>query len=360
MIIGIDASRAFVRQRTGIEEYSYQVIKHLRSELADQSVVLYLRAGQKVNFDLPPNWKIKTIRLGLFWTQIGLSFEILRSPADVLFVPSHVVPFIHPRQTVVTVHGLEFERCPTAYSVWQRAYMRFFIRCSCHWSSRIIAVSESTSNDLKEIYGVPEEKIQVVYEGCPDADPAAPVGPVRPVSGPYYLFIGRLEARKNIVNIIKAFEIIKREYGSSHRLVLAGSPGHGFWDIEAAINRSEYSADVIQLGYVKDEEKKELLRGALVLTFPSLYEGFGLPVLEAQAMGVPVITSKNSSLAEVAGDADVLVDPLNPSEIAAKIWSLTADSALRDGIIAKGRQNIERFSWKGCARETARIIMSKI
>ena len=165
MRIGIDASRAFMKERTGIEEYSYQVVKSLRGKLKNHQVVLYLRKGQAVDFDLPAGWRVKVIRWPYLWTQFGLSLEMLLRPVDALFIPSHTVPMIHPKKTVVTVHGLEYEVMPQAYSFPARMYMRLSIKFSCRWAATIIAVSENTKKDLINIYKIPGEKIRVVHEG---------------------------------------------------------------------------------------------------------------------------------------------------------------------------------------------------
>ena len=179
MTIGIDASRAFVKTKTGIEEYSYRVIKHLRDCLSDEPSFAKASAGKQVilycnpainirpDFKLPASWKIKYLRAPIFWTQARLSLEMLFHPVDVLFVPAHTVPLIHPKNTVVTILGLEYEFCPKAYSLFERLYMRWSIRKSCQWAKRIVAVSENTKKDLVRLYKVPEEKVQVVHEGIP-------------------------------------------------------------------------------------------------------------------------------------------------------------------------------------------------
>ena len=155
MVIGIDASRAFLRRRTGIEEYSYQVIRNLRDAIPEEDrVILYIRSDQDVSFDVPRNWRVKKLWAPRFWTQGRLSLEMLFHAPDVLFVPAHTVPVIHPRKTVVTVHGLEYEMFPGAYSFWERLYMRLSIRFSVRVASLVIAVSENRKHDLMLLYGV--------------------------------------------------------------------------------------------------------------------------------------------------------------------------------------------------------------
>jgi glycosyltransferase involved in cell wall biosynthesis len=426
MKIGIDGSRAFLKQRTGIEEYSYQVIKNLRNKLDGHQVVLYVRKNQTVDFNLPDNWKIKIIDWSRLWTQAGLSLEMLWHPVDALFVPAHTVPWIHParsaslrhllrpikrwvnllgfgrdvwahsdaggpKKTIVTVHGLEYEVLPQAYSFWERVYMRFSIRNSCRWATTIVSVSQNTKQDLMRLYDVSEDKIQVVYEGYA-TDEKSPVSTqtnalssrggqisnfesnhnfeirkleiqskFNPPAGgqnyrPYLLFIGRLEERKNIIGIIKAFEILKEKHKVPHKLVLAGRGGHGFSKIVAMIDKSKYHADIIQLGFVPDENKFELIAQADIFLFPTFYEGFGIPILEAQSVEVPVVTSNVSSMPEVVGESAILVDPKRPDQIAEGVQDLLSNKSLRDAIIEKGHVNVRRFSWDSCAQNISNII----
>lgn len=384
MKIGIDASRAFLKQRTGIEEYSYQVTKYLIEPLKDQEVVLYVRKNQKTDFVLPPNWKIKEIKWPRLWTQGGLALEMFFHPVDILFVPAHTVPWIHPVRTIVTIHGLEYEFFPKAYSWWERFYMRLSIKNSCRWASKIIAVSENTKKDLMKLYKVPENKISVVYEGINNkSDPPAGGLNLKQYQnsnieiqklGKYLLFIGRIEERKNIVRIIEAFEILKKKYGISHKLVLAGKPGFGFEKIKNYLSLSSYVSDVQMSGFVSEEEKWELLKNADAFVFATLYEGFGLPVLEAQSVGVPVVAGNNSSIPEVTvsnlrksdflskSDFDssaVLVDSLDSEAIAEAIYKLISDKALRNDIIKKGLENVKRFSWEKCAEKVAKILRNE-
>lgn len=357
MIIGIDASRAFEKNRTGIEEYSFQVLKNLTNELKADQVVLYVRSGDEhVYMTLPDNWKIKTIKWPFFWTQIGLSLELVINPVDVLFVPSHVVPLVHPKKTVVTIHGLEYEFLPVGYSFWERMYMRLSIKASCRWAEKIISVSENTKKDLITLYKVPANKIEVVHEGhSPQTTTHNPQLAEKDFRS-YLLFIGRLEVRKNIKGIIKAFEILKEKYGVLHQLVLAGKPGYDYQNIKGQILSSKYRNEIAEIGFVSEEKKNELLHDADVFLFPSFYEGFGLPILEAQSAGVPVVTSNGSSMPEVAGKGAILVDPGSAEEIAEAVYGLISDKALRDDIIKRGRENLERFSWSECGVKIAKIL----
>lgn len=359
MQIGIDASRAFLRNRTGIEEYAYQVIRHLRNPLREERVVLYVRPGQSPDFEIPALWTVRALWAPRLWTHVRLSIEMLLHRPDVLFVPAHTVPFIHPKRSVVTVHGLEYEFCKESYSLWERLYMRCVIRFSCRVAETVIAVSEYTKHDLMRLYGVPEGKIRVVYEGRPEeksevrSRKSQVEGRERGIGKPYLLFIGRIEERKNVRRIVEAFDILKERHGIPHALVLAGKSGYGYTDVKNAIRASAYGRDIIEQGYVSEKEKFTLLRGADIFVFPSLYEGFGLPVVEAQEAGIPVVTSNRSSLPEIGGDGALYADPKSSLEIANRIRDLLSDKGLRDGIIRQGRKNAERFGWEKCSEEIA-------
>ena len=394
MKIGIDGSRAFLKQRTGIEEYSYQVIKHLRNKLDEHFVILYLRPRQVVDFDLPSNWRVKRVQFPRLWTQLGLSLELFVSPVNVLFVPAHTVPFFHParnaslfsivlfikrilikigikndyrmhnntggpKKTVVTVHGLEYEIMPEAYSPWERFYMRFSIKNSCSWANIIISVSKNTKQDLINLYEIDQEKIYVVYEGYEERASKfeLQIDSRSEFSEPYLFYVGRLEKRKNIEGIISAFEIFKEKTGAKHKLVLGGKFGYGQEEIKNKIKKSKYKKEIILLGFISEERKWNLLRHASIFLFPTFYEGFGIPVLEAQSVGVPVVTSNCSSLPEISEGSAFLVDPNEANVIAESIDVIIRDEKKRNAIIKKGYDNITRFSWEKCSEQIANILI---
>lgn len=371
MRIGIDASRAFLRRRTGIEEYSYQVIRHFRTVLADESVILYVRKKisvrngriqfiiPEIGFDLPEKWQVRGLWAPRFWTQIRLSLEMFFAPTDVLFVPAHTVPLIHPKRTIVTIHGLEYEFSPESYSWYERFYMRLSIRYSVRVASRVVAVSENTKRDLTQLYGVPESKVAVVYEGVDRPGGMSARTPEFPaIDRPYFFFIGRIETRKNILRVIEAFELFKEKTGLPHELLLAGKPGHGYETIAKRIADSPMRGTIREVGYVSEDEKWRWLQGAEVFLFPSLYEGFGLPVIESQLAETPVIAANTSSLPEIAGEGAILVDPSQPREIALALENLTRDPERRADIIEKGIRNSQRFSWEKCCKELVGVIFS--
>ncbi len=367
MKIAIDASRAFLHERTGIEEYSYQLIKHLRVPLKEYAVTLFLRRGTKENidFDVPEQWRVKELWSPRLWTYVRLSWSLFFRRPDKLLVPGHIVPPIHPKSTTVVIHGLEFEMHPEAYSRYEIFSMRRGIKNSCRWARNIICVSNNTKKDVIRLYDVPQDKIRVAYEGVNPAMreneriTAETMAKYGIDKNGYIIFIGRIEERKNISTILRAFEIMKKHFALGHKLVLVGKGGYGWDAISHEIEQHAFAKDIIVTGFVGEEEKWSLFRHAAVFVFPSLYEGFGLPVLEAQQIGVPVVTSNNSSLREVAQKSALLVDPMNASDIAQKMHDVIVDQSLRQEMIARGLKNIERFTWERHARLVAKMMMRR-
>ncbi len=367
MKIAIDASRAFLHERTGIEEYSYQLIKHLVKDLADEDVTLFLRSGtaENVDFVLPEKWKLKQLYAPRLWTYVRLSLAMLFGRFDRLFVPGHIVPPIHPRTTIATIHGLEFEMTPEAFSPRERRRMRYGIKKSCKWSRRIICVSNNTKKDLMRLYHVPQKKIRVIYEGVnpPEIVSAITSADVLDAyglsQGKYLLFIGRIEIRKNITAILQAYEMLREHFHITQKLVLAGKGGYGYDDIVREIHRHPFKEDIILTGFISAKQKSALLAQAGVFVFPSLYEGFGLTILEAQHCGVPVVTASSSSLGEIAKESALLVDPHVPADLAEKIYLLLSDEDVRNDLIKKGTQNVKRFSWERAAELTAKMIRAR-
>ena len=369
MNIGIDASRAFIKKRTGTEEYSYQFIKNLtKIDISSHQIFLYVKNNSEIDLDLPKNFIVKKICYNRLWTQLGLSLEMKKNAVEVLFVPSHTIPIIHPKNTAVTIHGLEFKYYPESYSLKERFFLELNTSIAIKWSSKIIVPSESTKKDLIKFYKVNPDKIKVVYHGTKIVNYESRIMNHGKKSF-NILFIGRLEKRKNLVNLIGAFNIFKNnsknpphpllQRGSSNcKLTLAGKRGFGFEKIKKAIEKSSCKKDIILKDYVSEQEKRELYQNANVFILSSFYEGFGLPVLEAMSYGVPVICSNISSLPEVAGDAALLVDPNNIEDISNAIEKIICDENLRNEMIKKGFENVEKFSWKKCARETMKVFLS--
>ena len=366
MLVGIDASRAVADRPTGTETYSRRLIQALLDLESDHRFRLYFRSAP------PPgsfqNAEHRSIPFPRLWTHLRLSREMVVAPPDLLFVPSHVVPLIHPAHTIVTIHDLGYLHFPSAHPGPQRTYLDLSTRWSARAASHVLADSGATKADLIEHYGTSPDKISVAYPGIDESiRPVKDEEQIRSVlreydiSGDYFLFLGTLQPRKNLRRLVDAFgKVVANASGRALKLVLAGKRG---WLCQ---NLGEYIAGlgltdrVLLPGYVAEEDKASLLSGALGFLFPSLYEGFGLPVLEAQACGCPVVTSNTSSLPEVAGEAALLVDPKDVDAIAGAAARLTQDPRLRDSLRRRGLANVDRFSWRMCARSVLAVIEAEL
>ncbi len=359
MKIGIDASRAFVKERTGIEEYSYRLIERFAMmDISSHQVFLYVRKNSTIDLNLPANFFVREIKNRLMWTQLGLSLKMRKEAVDVLFIPSYTVPLIHPANTVVTIHGLEYKYYPQGYPVGERFSLELNTLAAVKWSRKIITPSKNTKRDLMKFYDVDPEKIKVIPHGVINDGGLRPTVDKNEQSFKI-LFIGRLEKRKNLVGLIKAFEIFRRSVSQNVvcQLILAGKAGFGFERIKEEIRKSPYKRDIILKQYVSEAEKEKLYKEAGLFALVSFYEGFGLPILEAMSYGVPVICSGVSSLGEIAKEAALLVDPRNVEKIAEAIERIFRNSDLRREMIKKGLENAQRFSWEQCAKETLDVLL---
>lgn len=372
MLIGIDASRALRSQRTGTEHYSWQLIHHLLALGSGHRFRLYChRPPQAGLFEWPgqpvdPS-ELCVIPFPRLWTHLRLSGEVVQRPPDVLFVPSHVLPLLHPRRSVVTVHDLGYRFFPEAHKTFDRAYLELSTRFNARSAAHVLADSQATKDDLVRYTGVAADKVTVVYLGRDET--LAPVEDAQRLAevqrrlglwsagqpAPYILYVGTLQPRKNLVRLVEAFALV-RQQRPDLLLVLAGKRG---WLADPIFRRVEALGlhdAVLFPGFVADDDLPALLSGALCFAFPSLYEGFGFPVLEAQACGAPVLAAASSSLPEVAGDGALLVDPLDTAAIAAGLLRLVDDEALRARLRSAGFANLHRFSWRRCAQETLAVL----
>ncbi len=429
-IIGFDGSRAFVKGRTGTENYSYQLLKALAKIDRKNSYVVYIRSSSVIARTLseqseskgtkqsrsdkshisrachsfrkvkiaspakpdrndgagwPKNFQFKEISWLRLWTQGGLALQTFKDNPDVLFVPAHTLPIVRKPglKTVVTVHDLGSEYLPSMHQLKQQLYLGFMQKFQLKTATKIIAVSNATKQDLIKRVGIEPEKVKVVYEGF-DKELFRPVkgdtlvnslrqydlkpktlasqGLAKQVLKTYFLFVGTVQPRKNLERLIRAFARLHLEGVSTFfhlrgglQLVIAGSKGWLSDDIYNLPKQLGIEDRVKFLGYVPDEDLPALYSGAAALTFPSLFEGFGLPILEAQSCGCPVLTSNVSSMPEVAGKGAVLVDPYSVDDIVKGIERVQG-TGYRVQLINQGLENVRRFSWEKCARETLEVL----
>ncbi|HEY4688108.1 MAG TPA: glycosyltransferase family 1 protein [Anaerolineae bacterium] len=354
MLIGIDASRAVSAQATGTETYSHYLIRALIDLAPDRRFRLYFNRPPDPDRYRSPNAALKAISFPRLWTHLRLSVEVARYPPDILFIPAHVVPMLHPRRTVVTVHDLGYLHFPGAHPTGQRLYLDLSTRWNARAAMRVIADSQTTKNDLIQHYRTPADKIVVAYPGIDpalkrveDAQRIQAIKSQYGITGDYLLCLGTLQPRKNLARLIDAFA---RSQTRDTQLVIAGKKGWLYADLFKQVEREGMTNRVLFTGYLPDADKPALISGATALVLPSLYEGFGIPLIEAMACGTPVVCSNTSSLPEVAGDAALLVDPTDTEAIAAAIDRITSDAGLRGRLVGRGYVQASQFTWQACAR----------
>ena len=370
MKIGIDVSRANNLQKTGVEWYAFYLLQNFKRIIPeDVEVVLYTRENLQGELAvLPKNWKQKVLKWPpkIFWTQIRLSLEMLFHKPDILFIPAHVCPLIHPKKTVMTVHDIAALRFPDSYNWLEEWYSLASVRFALKNISKIITPSQFTKDELTslQVRDFDNNKVHVVYHGFNNLyknkfsrEEKDIVLNKYKIATNFLLSISRLEYKKNTVGIIKSFELLKskKEY-ENLQLVLVGKPGHGFAQVEEAIKNSLYKKDIILPGWVEEKDLPVILSAAQVFVFPSLYEGFGLPILQAMSAGVPVVTSKFSSLPEVGGEACVYVDSENYADLAKEVERFLKDKDFSQEKVNLGLERSKNFSWEKCAIETWEIL----
>jgi glycosyltransferase involved in cell wall biosynthesis len=344
--VAVDANPAARPVQTGTERYAAELARRLPAAAPEIAFTFYAsRPG-------PPQAPDLTVLLGHRpWSQVRLCRELWLRRPDLFFAPSHVVPFAAPGRTLTVVHDLAFERFPHAYPPSARTYLRVTTRWAERRCPRLIAVSRATAHDLTELHGVPPERIVVVPLGGgePPPRPPSPAAARRRAAGlglesPFALHVGRIEPRKNQLTALRAIERLPE-------LSLACAGPVADSDLAEQLRRSPRCR---LLGQVSEADLEALYAAAQLLIFPSLYEGFGLPVLEAMRRGLPVVTAEVSSLPEVGGEAAIYVrDPQDPEELASAVERALGD---RDRIRRLGRQRAAAFTWQRTAAGVAEVI----
>jgi len=339
-LVVIDAD-VLGRQRTGDETYVAGLLRELAA--SDLRFAAVTRHPELVPEGIEPielQARSQVLRMA-----VGLP-RLLRRLRPALAHFQHSLPLAPPSPAVVTVHDVSFERDPSVMGRRDRLIFRTVVPRSARRAARVLAVSEVTKRDLIELYGIPEEKIVVTPNGV---DPAfTPKGPSAD-GEPYALFVGALQPRKDPAAAIEALGLLGN---GAPRLILVGQDKGGRAEAERAAERNGLSSRVEFRGHVPQEELAALYRGAVCLVFPSRYEGFGLPVVEAMASGTPVVATTAGALPEVAGDAAILVEERNPVALAGGIERAIAD---RERLVAAGLERARQFTWAETARRTLAV-----
>ena len=343
----------------GVHQYIYHLLRYLPTEcqvtalLGPQSS-LPDENGQAVY----SRWPTANPALRVAWEQLAQPWALRRVQPDLLHSPAFVTPLLSSLPAVVTVHDLSFVRFPHLFRPANRLYLRTMTRLAVYRARQVIAVSNHAADETARLLGVARDRVQTVYHGIDPRFHPYPQETVdefraaRHLPPRFLLYLGTLEPRKNLVRLVEAFAAL-REPGI--KLILAGAKGWYYETLFARVEQLELQDKVLFPGYVPPDELPLWYNGATAFVFPSLYEGFGMPVLEAQACGTPVITSDSSALPEAAGDGALLVDPEDVKAITAALHRILTDADLRATLRQRGLAHAARFTWQRTAAETVAV-----
>ncbi|EKE14917.1 MAG: glycosyl transferase group 1 [uncultured bacterium] len=366
--IGVDGNEANVEKKVGVSVYALNILNYF-SKIANSetSFVIYLKSQPLLYLpDENEFFKYKIIKGKFLWSQIFLPLDLyINRNIDIFFSPAHYLPRFCPVPQVVTIHDLAYFYFPedfTKKDLWQ---LKNWTKSSVNKSSRIIAVSKTTKKDVIKNYQVDENKVSVVYNGYEKlSDQRSKIKDQNDISKfknkkPYILFVGTIQPRKNLDVLIDAFDKFSKTH-SDFKLVIVGKKGWLFESIFAKVKTMNLENKVIFTGHVTDEELIWFYKNAFCLALPSLYEGFGIPILEAMSYDCPTIVSMTSSLPEIGGDASLYFDPKNSDDLLEKLNTLKDNVKLRKELISKGKQRIKDFSWEKCGKETLEVILKTV
>ena len=424
MLIGLDASRANRSHKSGTEWYAYYLIRALARLDDKNDYILYtdqpLRAGllDLIN-EQPADYLIKESRINkggwqeiisphhnfkgkvlrwpfkFLWTQGRLSWEMLAHRPDVLFVPAHALPIIHPAKSVVTIHDIGFKQVEKLYSQdlimsqtrrhyrlfnfliktvsrgryqgSQLDYLRWSTQYALRKAKKIITISHFSQQELLKYYEADAKKIKIIYNGYnhrlyqPIIDQTIIQKTLDKynIKQPFIFYIGRLEKKKNTDKLVEAFCLLREQCPEiKHKLYLVGDASYGYDEIKYQINEFNLVDEVIMTGWVEEEDVPAIFSAAAAFVFPSNYEGFGIPLLQAMACQTPIVASRAASIPEIADEAALLFNPNDVYDMAEKIAKVITNHDLRTKLIKAGQERVKNFSWQKCAQETLEVINS--
>lgn len=368
--IMIDASALLKSHPTGVERYAHQLLFSMMQLPVPEGVVFELvaKGSKPADLDLPSGymWRSLAFPFAKGFTHIRLSLELLVFPPDVFFAPAHELPLFHRKaKMVTTIHDVVQAFAPQVYQPAQIKRLNWATKRAVKEADALLAVSETTKSDLIRFFHAREEKITVTplasgfFQEVVVADIGTALRELRLAPSFYVLYVGRLEAKKNVATLVRAFTLLKERLGIGHplKLVLVGSRGFAYEKIQAEIADSLVKEDIVELGFVSDEQLIALYSGAFATVLPSVGEGFGLPVLEAMRFGSPVIASDIPVMHEVCGEAALYAAPTDAPAFAARLSELVFSGVKRDELIKKGRSRVAHFSWEMTAQKTLSVLL---
>jgi len=368
MKIAVYANEITRQGESGVKTYSLEIINHLLQTDDKNEYILYCKKDIEDKVVVQKAKMVVAGRKKHLWAFTVFAKLVKAERPDVVFMPVQTFPFlIRPKgklKIVITVHDVAFLFFPQYFTFVRRQILQFHTKRAVKFADRVIVPSEATKNDLVRAYGVNPKKIKVIYHGASknllkmaDKNDPRVIG----LSGknPYVLYVGSVQPRKNIVRLVQAFDMLKSSGKfNEHKLIICGGKGWLYEKIYQQMCGSAYSEDIILVGDANNDLLASLYTSATLLVMPSLYEGFGLPVVEAMSFGLPVVCADNSSLSEIADGAALLVDAYSPEDIFRKVERILEDGNLRLELSRKGLARAKDFNWEKTAEETLEVIES--
>ena len=380
MVIGINGYEAVIPRfgydsetglprRVGSGEYCFELLLSLNKIDKKNNYIIYL--PQSPTSDLPresSRWHYKIVKPRKMWTLFGLSLEFLlkRSRPDVFFSPTHYLPIFTPKKSVISILDVSYLKYPELFKKSDLNQLRNWTKFSVKKAKKVFTISQASKDDIIKEYGIAKDKVVVTYPGTKVLSSKYNVLSMDEIEkkygiqGEYVLFVGTLQPRKNIVRLVEAFSMLinanDKRINTNMNLVIVGKKGWLYEEILESPKKFNVGDKVKFLDFVSDEDLPSFYKNAICFVLPSLYEGFGLPVLEAMKYGCPVITSNVSSLPEAGGDAALYVDPKDVSDIADNLRLMIKSPQLRKELIEKGYEQVKKFSWEKTAKETVKAL----
>lgn len=355
----------------GIGRFSCETLKRIVQQHPEHTFLFFFDRSYSEEFifgsNVVPVILQPQARHPLLWYlyfQMSTPYALQHHKADIYVSPDGYIPLNTGVKTVNVIHDINFEHNPEYLRFDNRIYCRKYFPKFAREATQLVTVSEFSKQDIVDTYGIAPEKIHVVYNGPHTAYHTLPENEQQTVREqysngcPFFVFVGALHPRKNVVNLLKAFDRYKDLQSNTTKLLIVGAPQQKIAEMEATFRQMKHKADVVFTGRLQPDELNKVMSSAEALTFPSFFEGFGIPIVEAFASGTPVITSNTSSMPEVAGDAAILVNPHSVEEIAQAMHTITTNPELKAELVEKGRNRLPLFDWDRSANQLWNVIES--